>query len=52
MYGDTASQHMPGEQSFPSYRKHRAFGHAVVRLSGEDVYLGPYGTKTSHMAFD
>lgn len=40
------------KQPFPSYCKHRASGQAVVRLSGEDFYLGPHGTKTSHLAYD
>ncbi len=33
------------ESSLPTYRKHRHSGQAVVTLSGEDHYLGPYGTK-------
>ncbi len=39
-------------QSVPGYCKHRASGQAVVRLSGEDFYLGPHGTKASRMAYD
>jgi hypothetical protein len=36
----------------PRYRKHRASGQAVVTLSGQDFYLGPLGTKTSHREYD
>jgi hypothetical protein len=36
----------------PRYRKHRASGQAVVSLSGQDFYLGPYGTKVSRDAYD
>lgn len=38
--------------STPKYRKHRASGQAVVTIQGRDVYLGPYGTKTSHSEYD
>lgn len=36
----------------PKYRKHRATGQAIVTLSGKMFYLGPYGTKTSHLEYD
>ena len=36
----------------PKYRRHRASGQAVVTLLGQDVYLGPYGTKASRTAYD
>jgi len=37
---------------FPKYRKHRASKQAVVTLSGRDHYLGPHGTKASHIPDD
>jgi integrase len=37
---------------FPRYSKHRASGQAVVRLSGEDFYLGPHGTQASKLEYD
>jgi site-specific recombinase XerD len=36
----------------PRYRKHRASGQAIVNLSGKDFYLGPHGTKVSHLEYD
>ena len=36
----------------PSYSLHKASGKAVVRLSGRDHYLGPYGTPDSHEAYN
>lgn len=39
-------------RSLPSYSKHKASGQAVVRLSGRDIYLGPYGTKASKSEYD
>jgi len=39
-------------KSVPVYTKHRASGQAVVRLNGQDFYLGPHGTKASHIAYD
>ena len=36
----------------PRYCKHRASGQAVVTLSGQDFYLGPYGTKASKLEYD
>ncbi|MEX2141616.1 MAG: site-specific integrase [Pirellulales bacterium] len=36
----------------PKYRKHRASGQAVVTIAGRDHYLGPYGTKASHIEYD
>ena len=36
----------------PSYRKHRASGQAVVTIDGRDHYLGPHGTKASHLEYD
>lgn len=38
--------------SVPKYRKHKGSGQAVVTLGGQDVYLGPHGTKTSKIAYD
>ena len=39
-------------KSVPRYRRHRASGQAVVTLSGEDHYLGPFGTKASYLEYD
>jgi integrase len=39
-------------KSVPKYRKHRASGKAIVTLSGQDYYLGPYGTKASKLEYD
>lgn len=36
----------------PKYRKHRASGQAIVTLAGKDRYLGPHGTKASHLEYD
>ena len=33
---------MGKRRKVPSYRKHKATGLAVVTLSGNDFYLGPY----------
>ncbi len=43
---------MPGRPKIPSYRLHKPSGKAVVTLSGEDLYLGPYGTEVSGNEFD
>jgi hypothetical protein len=39
-------------KSLPKYRKHRASGQAVVRLSGKDFYLGPIGSAASRLEYD
>src|SRR3954453_2436990 len=36
----------------PSYRKHRASGQAIVTIDGQDIYLGPHGTKASKSEYD
>ncbi len=36
----------------PRYRRHKPSGQAVVTLSGQDYYLGPYGTKASKTEYD
>ena len=36
----------------PKYRRHRASGQAIVTLNGDDVYLGPYGTRASRAEYD
>jgi integrase len=36
----------------PSYCCHKATGQAVVRIDGRDHYLGKFGTKESHDAYD
>ena len=36
----------------PSYRLHKASSQAIVTLNGEDVYLGPYGSKESRQKYD
>lgn len=38
--------------SVPKYRKHRASGQAIVTIGGKDFYLGPHGTKASHLEYD
>lgn len=40
------------ESHIPKYRKHRASGQAIVTLNGQDHYLGPHGTRASHLAYD
>jgi integrase len=42
----------PSSSFVPKYRKHRGSGQAIVTLSGQDFYLGPYGTKASHQLYD
>ncbi len=37
---------------FPSYRKHRASGQAVVTIGARDFYLGPHGTEVSKQQYD
>ena len=39
-------------KAIPKYQKHRASGQAVVRLNGQDFYLGPHGTKASKIEYD
>jgi integrase len=36
----------------PKYRLHKPTGLAVVRLSGRDVYLGPYGSPESEARYE
>lgn len=36
----------------PSYRLHKSSGQALVTLNGEDVYLGPHGSKASRQEYD
>ncbi len=36
----------------PSYRLHKPSGLAVVRLSGKDFYLGPYGSAQSRRQYE
>ena len=38
-------------KAVPKYQKHRASGQAVVRLNGQDFYLGPHGTKASKIEY-
>ncbi len=38
--------------SIPKYRKHRPTAQAVVTIGGVDHYLGPHGTKASHLEYD
>jgi hypothetical protein len=38
--------------ALPKYRKHRGSGQAVVTLNVRDYYLGPHGTKASHIEYD
>ncbi len=39
-------------QAIPKYRRHKASGQAIVSIEGEDFYLGPHGTKASHLEYD
>jgi integrase len=39
-------------KKYPSYRLHKPTNQAVVTLSGEDIYLGKYGTRESKDAYD
>jgi integrase len=44
---------MPRTKSdIPSYRRHRASGHAVVTLNGRDIYLGRHGSPQSRAEYD
>ncbi len=36
----------------PKYSRHKGSGQAVVTIRGKDHYLGPDGTKASHLAYD
>lgn len=36
----------------PKYSRHKGSGQAVVTIRGKDHYLGPYGTKASHLEYD
>jgi integrase len=38
--------------SVPKYRKHKGTGQAVVTINGRDYYLGPHGTRASHLEYD
>jgi integrase len=38
--------------SVPGIRRHRPSGQAVVTLSGQDFYCGPFGTKTALAQYD
>jgi len=38
--------------SVPKLSHHRASGQAVVRLGGQDFYLGPWGTRTARREYD
>ena len=44
---------MPRSANYvPRYSKHEGSGLAVVTIRGKDHYLGPYGTKASHLEYD
>ena len=36
----------------PKYSRHRASGHAKVRINGKDHYLGEYGSDESKRLYD
>jgi hypothetical protein len=36
----------------PKYRRHKSSQQAVVTLSGQDVYLGPFGSAVSKREYD
>ncbi len=39
---------MSRSRKVPAYCRHKASHRAVVRIHGQDVYLGPYGSTESH----
>jgi integrase len=39
-------------QSTPHMSHHKASGQAIVRLSGKDFYLGPWGSKAARVEYD
>lgn len=43
---------MPRDNSLPKYRLHKASGLGVVRLSGQDHYLGKHNSKKSKAEYD
>ena len=36
----------------PKYGKHKASGQAVIQLDGQDIYLGPHGSKAGRIEYD
>ncbi|MEZ6235856.1 MAG: hypothetical protein R3B68_16875 [Phycisphaerales bacterium] len=40
------------KQKIPSYRLHKAWGLAVVRLDGKDIYLGKHGSPESRAEYN
>lgn len=40
------------KDALPSYRRHKPSGQAVVTLDGRDVYLGPWRSKESRVAYE
>jgi hypothetical protein len=40
------------EARIPKLTHHKASGQAVVRLSGSDCYLGPWGSRTARDEYD
>jgi len=38
--------------SSPKYRKHRASDQAIITIGGQDIYLGPHGSKRSRDEYD
>lgn len=41
----------PGKVHLPGYRNHKASGQAVTTICGRDVYLGPFDSPASHVAY-
>jgi hypothetical protein len=39
-------------KAYPTYRKHRASGQAIVTLSGRDHYHGPWQSRASKLEYD
>ncbi len=40
------------KDALPSYRRHKPSGQAVVTLDGKDIYLGPWRSKDSKVAYE
>lgn len=36
----------------PKYGQHKASGQAVIKLDGNDIYLGPYVSQASRIEYD
>lgn len=43
---------MPRKPGIPKYCLHKASGRAVVRINGDDIYVGVYGSPESKAEYD